>query len=157
MTLRDDINKSIKKANIKGFKFVRLTAYEDLLRRIAEKFIVQGRAGLKYVWLWEHFHEPTVSSNEQDAIKLLELKLPKDQSYWFLASEENGKYWVAEGIGEGIIQVLKEMYCFEYYIIERNFRWIVCENHHGTLIQAGKHGIVGAEQTSAPDAKSRGV
>jgi hypothetical protein len=157
MTLRDDINKVIKEADIKGFNFVRLTAYEDLLDRIAEKFFVQGRDGLKYAWLWEQFHEPTMSYNEQDAIKFMDSRLPKDQSYWFLASEESGKYWVAEGTGDGIIQVLKEMYCFEYYIIERKFCWIVCENHHGSLIQAGKHGIMGAEQTSAPDAKSRGV
>ncbi len=157
MTLRDDINKAVKKARIKGFSFVRLTAYEDLLGRIAKRFLVKGRDALNYVWLWEHFLGPTVSYNEQDTIRFLDSRLPKDQSYWFLASEENGKYWVAEGTGDGIIQVLKEMYSFEYYIIERKFLWIVCENHHGTLIQAGKQGIVGAEQTSAPDAKSRGV
>ncbi|CAB1081102.1 hypothetical protein D1AOALGA4SA_8761, partial [Olavius algarvensis Delta 1 endosymbiont] len=34
-----DINKAVKKARIKGFNFVRLTAYEDLLGRIAKRFI----------------------------------------------------------------------------------------------------------------------
>ncbi|CAB1071756.1 hypothetical protein D1AOALGA4SA_1342, partial [Olavius algarvensis Delta 1 endosymbiont] len=47
-----DINKAVKKARIKGFNFVRLTAYEDLLGRIAKRFLVKGRDALNYVWLW---------------------------------------------------------------------------------------------------------
>ncbi|CAB1082385.1 hypothetical protein D1AOALGA4SA_10009, partial [Olavius algarvensis Delta 1 endosymbiont] len=51
--------------------FVRLTAYEDLLGRIAKRFLVKGRDALNYVWLWEHFLGPTVSYNEQDTIRFL--------------------------------------------------------------------------------------
>lgn len=161
MTLRDEITAILNELSISDFHFVRLTAYEELLDRIAERFLVRGRADLKYIWLWEHFREPAFSFSASSPIGFLGERLPKDQRYWFLASDEDGKYWVADTTGGAMIQVLEEMRCFEYYIVERKLQWILCENHHGVLIQSGLEGILPAElarrdQPSSADASESG-
>jgi hypothetical protein len=149
MTLRDDINAALKEAGISNFHFVRSTAYEELLNRIAEHFLLRGPADLEHIWLWERFREPMLSHHPNDAIQYLENRLPRDRSYWFLASEENGKYWVADTTGADLLRTLKGTYCFEYYIVERKLGWILCENHHGVLIQTGAGGILEAEPCGA--------
>jgi len=136
MTLRDDINFIIKESNIKGFSFDRLTAYKKLLNRIADKFLINGRMDLNHVWLWDRFRNPKVISTNTDSSNLLTEYLLFNELYWFLASEEDGKYWVAESTGKAIIQIIDEMYLFEYYIVERNLNWILCENHHGAFIKS---------------------
>ena len=146
MTLRDDINDAVKSCGISDFEFLRLTKYEALLNKIASQFLAHGKPDLEYIWLWEHFKEPIAKASEQDPFIFLESRLPLNQQFWFIASDEDGKYWVACGKAKSILTVLKEMYLFEYYIIDNKFNWILCENHHGLLIQSGIGGPIGTEQ-----------
>lgn len=135
MTIRDDLNIAIKEKKIGGLTFIRLTKYEAVLNRIAERFLAHGRLSLNYVWLWEHFQNPMVVSTEKQTTSFLTDCLLLNERYWFVASEEDGKYWVAESTGKAIIQVVEEMYPFEYYIAQRDFKWLLCENHHGVFIK----------------------
>jgi hypothetical protein len=135
MTIRDDLNIAIKEVGIKGFTFIRLTKYEAVLNRIAERFLAHGRLSLNYIWLWEHFQNPKVLSTEKQTTSFLKDCLLLKERYWFVASEEDGKYWVAESTGKAIIQVIEEMYPFEYYIAQHDFKWLLCENHHGVFIK----------------------
>ncbi len=136
MSLRDDINEAIKGlANLK-FDFVSLHRYQDILDQVAERFLNRGKRDLNKIWLWNEFRNETGSSQPEDVISELAVLLEPQTSYWFIASDENGKYWVAESNGISIVTVLKEMYGFEYYILDRHMTWILCENHHGMLIEA---------------------
>lgn len=136
MSLRDDINEAIKGlANLK-FDFVSLHRYQDILDQVAERFLNRGKRDLNKIWLWNEFRNETGSSQPKDVISELAVLLEPQTSYWFIASDENGKYWVAESNGISIVTVLKEMYGFEYYILDRHMTWILCENHHGMLIEA---------------------
>lgn len=142
MNLRDELNQAIQKAHIQGFKFLGVTEYKALMDRIADRFLATGRDDLGSCWLWERFRPPATSVKAKKAWKYLETALPLDQSYWFLASEENGKYWAAEATGAAIVILLRKMYGFESYVIERNLEWILCHNHHNLLIQAGTGVII---------------
>ena len=136
MSLRDDINEAIKGlANLK-FDFVSLHRYQDILDQVAERFLNRGKRDLNNIWLWNEFRNETGSNQPEDVISELAVLLEPQTSYWFIASDENGKYWVAESNGISIVTVLKEMYGFEYYILDRHMTWILCENHHGMLIEA---------------------
>jgi len=136
VSLRDDINEAIKGlANLK-FDFVSLHRYQDILDQVAERFLNRGKRDLNKIWLWNEFRNETGSSQPKDVISELAVLLEPQTSYWFIASDENGKYWVAESNGISIVTVLKEMYGFEYYILDRHMTWILCENHHGMLIEA---------------------
>lgn len=136
MSLRDDINEAMKgQANL-TFDFVSLHRFQNILDQVAERFLKGGKKNLNKIWLWNEFLNETKSSQPADVFLVLAELLEPLASYWFIASDENGKYWVAESNGISIITVVKEMYGFEYYILDRQMTWILCENHHGMLIEA---------------------
>ncbi len=136
MNLRDNITKAVGEACIEGFSFVRLTKWEDILHRIAERFLKRGVRDLESVWLWNEFREVTSSSQPADQLGYLREQIEPAEIYWFIASDENGKYWVADATGSAIIRTVEEMYAFEYYVVERHFNWLLCENHHGIFIKS---------------------
>ena len=134
--LRDVITTALSQLPGVDFRFVRLHEYQELLEKIAERFLARGVRDLSKTWLWEYFHTPISGSYPEDSLAELEKRLSPDERYWFLASEEDGKYWVADGTGAGILAVLRETHHFEYYIVERKLSWLLCENHHQCLIEA---------------------
>jgi hypothetical protein len=107
-----------------------------VLETIAEHFLARGKRDLNQVWMYHSFHEVIATSQPRDIFAELKKRLDDEEIYWFLASEQDGKYWVAEGSGAGIIKVIGEMHGFEYYICDRKMGWIFCEDHHGILVEA---------------------
>lgn len=136
MALRDEITKAVRDKSIAGFEFVRLTKWDDVLNRIADKFLRSGTRDLMSIWLWENFRDPITSEQSENPQQWLRNYLDPSGDYWFLATEEDGKYWIAEATGGAIIRVIEEMYGFEYYVVDREMKWILCENHHGVFIRS---------------------
>jgi len=136
VSLRADINEAIKGQENLIFDFVSPHRFEDILDQVAERFLKRGKRNLNQIWLWNEFRNETKSIQSADVILELTSRLEPQDSYWFIASDENGKHWVAASNGSSIITVLIEMYAFEYYILDRKMTWILCENHHGMLIEA---------------------
>lgn len=134
--LRDAINEVLKEHPGIEFRFCRLGQYEAVLDDIAEHFLARGRRDLNQVWMHHSFHEVIATSQPQDIFVELKKRLDEEEIYWFLASEDDGKYWVAEGSGAGIIGVIRKMHDFEYYICDRKMSWILCEDHHGIWVEA---------------------
>lgn len=136
MTLRDDITAALVSVPETDFHFVRLHSFQPILERIADRFLLEGSRDLRFVWLWERLRYQTTSSQPANVLAELEHRLSPEARYWFLASGEHGKLWVADASGAGIMATLREMHYFEYYIVDRHMNWLVCENHHGMLIEA---------------------
>jgi hypothetical protein len=136
MGLRDDITHAVGEAQIEGFSFVRLTKWEGLLHRVAERFLQRGVRDLESVWMWNEFRQVVSTSQPADPLGYLQEQVELASVYWFIASDQHGKYWVAEATGSAIVRVVSEMYGFEYYVVERHLDWIFCENHHGIFIKA---------------------
>ena len=134
MALRDAITKAIQDESISDFHFVRLTKWEDILNRIANRFLRNGNPDLNSIWLWETFRGPLKTEQPSDPMQWLQDYLDSSENYWFIATEEDGKYWIAEATGTAIIRLIEEMYAFEYYVVDRQMNWILCENHHSVFI-----------------------
>ena len=148
MALRDAITKAVRDESISGFDFVRLTKWEDVLNQIADKFLRNGTRDLKSIWLWESFREPITFKQPDDPLQCLRDSLDSSTDYWFIATEDDSKYWIAEATGGAIIRVIEEMYGFEYYVVDRGMNWILCENHHSVFIQSdqpNRNGEQGAD------------
>lgn len=137
-TLRDNINETIKCENIIDIDFVRLNHWEWILDKLANAFLSNGKQSLSKIWLWEELKTPYTPLNEKDGWSLLKETLNNDFLYWFIASDEDGKYWVMDGKGASIIRLIENGQCFEYYIIDKKFNWMLCENHHGQIYAAGE-------------------
>ena len=137
MNLRDSINDAIKTGAIVEIRFVRIHQWQWVLETFAERFLINRKKDLDRSWLWESIVEPYISSQPDNAIDQVRSALQDGSSYWFVASEEDGKYWVLQGSRKGIVTLLSEMHCFEYYILTNNFDSMMCEDHHGVLYIKG--------------------
>lgn len=77
-----------------------------------------------------------------DPVKTLEQLIPASESVWFIAEARGkkhvGNFWLYEGEVSAICAVLRECPAFEYYVVEKKMRWLVCENHHNVLIASGE-------------------
>lgn len=154
MSLRDNINQAVGEARIEGFSFVRLTKWEGILHRIAERFLKRGVRDLESVWMWNEFREVVSSSRPADSLGYLREQIDPAGVYWFIASDEHGKYWIAEATGAAIVRTVGEMYGFEYYVAERHLDWILCENHHGLFIKAHPAETPSGEQAVRGNSRS---
>ena len=136
-TLRDELNSIICSEEIKGINFVRLNQWQWILEKIANTFLSHGKLSIKRVWLWDSLKEPYESYQPDDALSELGGLLNASESYWFIASDEAGKYWVLEGTGSAVITLLEKSRCFEYYVTNKEISWLICENHHNVMIIKG--------------------
>lgn len=136
-TLRDDLNEVINSENISGLKFLRMNNWQWILDRLAEEFLSDGKRSLDRIWLWDSIKEPYQSYQPDNSIEELASLLTDSETYWFIVSDEDGKYWVLEGTGEAIVRVVSDTYYFEYYITDKNISWMICENHHGAMVLKG--------------------
>jgi hypothetical protein len=134
--LRDRINDVLNEHPEIEFRFCGLGRYEAVLDGIAECFLSRGRHDPARVWMWDSFENIQESFVPGDVFAELRKRLHSEEIYWFIASEEDGKYWVAEASGAAIPELLGETHAFEYYIIDRKMTWLLCKNHHDTLIEA---------------------
>lgn len=137
--LRDELNRVINSENISSISFVRLNEWQWVLNNLANTFLVYGEKDLERIWLWESFKEPYTSFQPENSISELEGFLNATEQYFFIASDEDGKYWVMEGTGASIICLISNSFCFEYYIANKSISWLLCENHHGVMVQASSN------------------
>jgi hypothetical protein len=137
-TLRDEINEVIGSENIEGLEFLRMNDWQWILDKLADNFLSQGNRSLERIWLWDSIKKPFTSYQPDDGIEEIRSFLNRSDSYWFIATDEDGKYWVLEGTGQAIVSVLSESRCFEYYITNKKITWLICENHHGVMVLKGK-------------------
>lgn len=127
---------------------VRQTHYGAVLNQILETFTVYGSQGRDRPWLWEGFkgERYAVYLGEPEGYRWLPRLLPPDERVWLMTEDwdgqkRNGHYWVFEGRVGTIEAVLGKLFAFEYYIVAKNFEWLLCENHHNALIGVGSRMI----------------
>ena len=134
MTLRDELSEVMCSNKIEDLEFLRVNRWQWILEKFAETFLSQGKLSLQRIWLWESVKKPYQYYQAEDTIKELEKILDTYEKYWFIVTDEDGKYWVLEGTGVAIIKVISESRYFEFYITDKMFSWFVCENHHNEII-----------------------
>lgn len=92
-------------------------------------------------WLWEVFHRPasSVTFADQKAFARLPRVVPDpEESLWFVVEDDGGNgFLVYECSASVATRVIGECFGFEYYLVDRSMRWLVCENHHDRLIAVG--------------------
>jgi len=136
-TLRDELNDVISSEKIQDLEFIRMNDWQWIMDKLAGSFLSHGKKSLERIWLWDSIKEPYKSYQPDDGIGELKSLLNESESYWFIASDEDGKYWVLEGTGKALVKVLSETRYFEYYITDKAISWLICENHHGVMVLKG--------------------
>ena len=136
-TIRDELNEVINSGRIQGLEFLRMNDWQWIMDKLANNFLSHGKTSLDRIWLWDSIREPYTNYQPEDGVEELRYLLSESESYWFIASDEDGKYWVLEGTGSSIVNALSETRYFEYYITNKDITWLICENHHGVMVLKG--------------------
>ncbi len=93
-------------------------------------------------WWWEDFRQDNfIISGFEEPYKHLINIIPNIQEKVWLITEDDGKvrFQIYECRPEILTKLIGECYGFEYYIINKEMKWLICENHHGILIGIGEN------------------
>ena len=152
MTLiTEEINGAIKTLSVKENEFKRLPDSEakSLYYELLETFVDGGDRK----WWWESFKNKTKSLvfNDNKGFERLLSFIPNNkEKVWFIAEEDQMEFYpIYEGTPEAIVKIIGECYAFEYYIIPKSKEWLLCENHHNTVIGSGEAVVNQMESKSA--------
>ena len=57
---------------------------------------------------------------------------------WFIAEDSQLPYYpIFEFNTENAVKIIGECFAYEYYIVPKHKRWLLCENHHDDAIGVG--------------------
>jgi hypothetical protein len=92
-------------------------------------------------WWWESFHKPyTFASFESgDGWRYIPQITPDpNELVWFIAEESRlPHYPIFETSPLIASKIIGECYGFEYYLVSKDYSWLVCENHHNMVFAVG--------------------
>ena len=93
-------------------------------------------------WWWEDFRIPAVTRHFADGRGFEWLTWivpsPAEVVWWIVEEARRPFFAVYEADVATIQQILGECYPFEYYLIPKDRRWLLCENHSDVLCAIGE-------------------
>ena len=92
-------------------------------------------------WWWEDFKQKSFSFlNSDRSFEILNDIIPETKDkLWLMIEDDEEQIFPIYEIQPGIIQqVIGECFAFEYYIIDKNKDWLICETHDNQLIGIGE-------------------
>ena len=136
----EEIETAVKNMGLKENDIRLLPAEENrlLYGALVERFVSGGDRK----WWWEAFKEEAASQVFDDGMgfkRIPELVPDAKQKLWFVVEEDQMEFYpIYETTTEVASAVIGECYGFEYYLAPKDQRWLICENHHNTIIGIGK-------------------
>lgn len=132
----ENIKEVISTLNLND-EFDLLSKEETLMNfiKIENKFV--NKKGLR--WLWEDFKLQYEIIEENDKPwENINSFIPDGCEKVLLMIESDSKFYPIFKCNPKLIPtVLNECYWFEYYIIDLEHNWLICENHHNTIFVTG--------------------
>lgn len=138
-SVKDEIRTALESLNISSVCFRELpdSEGEEVYRRALRHFVPEGKPR----WWWEHFKSGiSVDFPSGDGWRHIPEFVPNACEHVLFIVEDDSLpfYPVYDATPFAITEVIGECYGFEYYLVERNFQWLLCENHHNRMIGLGK-------------------
>ncbi|WP_157601007.1 DUF6756 family protein [Persicobacter sp. CCB-QB2] len=91
-------------------------------------------------WWWEDFKQASFDFQkyEKPFEKLKEIIPDQNEKVWLMVEDDQEADYPIYDCNPSIIgEIIGECFGFEYYVINKNKDWLLCENHHGRLIGLG--------------------
>ena len=92
-------------------------------------------------WWWEDFRQESFSFKHHDyPFELLNEIMPETNTkVWLMVEDDYEEFYpIYETRPEIIKDIIGECFGFEYYIVDKDKEWLICENHHDRLIGIGE-------------------
>jgi hypothetical protein len=138
-TIVDEIQSASKRLGLASGELVLLAQADS--DRVYRAALHQFVGAEDRRWWWEAFRERGVSVPfpAGDGWRKLPSIVPNpSDSAWFIAEDDHmPQFPVFETSAEVAARVIGECYGFEYYMVAKDFSWLVCETHHNVVCAVG--------------------
>lgn len=103
-----------------------------ILSEIQSKFII----GNPRAWWMSLATEPTIQAFDDNTgyLHLCELAPAHSGDIWFVVDEDNEDKLIFSAPLNKIPSVLENCRFFEYYVVDKDLKWVIAENDHGDLL-----------------------
>lgn len=153
-SLRAEIAQIIKSTNTPEKEFRSLSIYDDwnkIEEKIYHSFCQPYYTKQRNNWFWNFFKLDTFSLSNlpERPEKYLDKLIDETESIWFVINEtvnEIDKLWFYEGKIKTIQMIINESWFDELYLISKKYEWLICINHHDTLIATGEKATIRLKQ-----------
>lgn len=137
-SVKDEIRAAIERLSLSPDVFRELpdNDAERIYRSALRRFVPEGEPR----WWWEHFSsDVAVDFPAGDGWQHITEFIPDAQEHvWFIVEDDSLPFYpVYDATPFAIRGVIAECYGFEYYIVQREFQWLLCETHHNRMVGVG--------------------
>ena len=137
--VKKEISTAIKtlKYTDEQIKLLEFDSGKELYFDLLDRFVKSGDRR----WWWEDFKQESFGFDtyERPFEKLTEIIPDLDENVWLMVEDDEEEFYPIFDCKPSIIgQVIGECFGFEYYVIDKNKNWLICENHHDRLIGLGQ-------------------
>ncbi len=140
MSVREEIEAAVGRLALLPEQFADVS--EDEARRLFDTFLSHFTGDINARWWWEHFTLPTSTVRFADGkafTRIMDMVPDTKERVWFVAEDDQAPFFpVYEATPAAAQEVIGECYGFEYYLIAKDLTWLLCENHHDTMIGVGE-------------------
>jgi hypothetical protein len=102
---------------------------------------------------WEAFSQPSAEIHIPDGTgftRLTEFTPEPDEPCWLMVEDfESNEFPIYEATPQLAVRLIGECHGFEYYLIAKDRRWLICENHHNVVIGVGSEVVAAINQAAA--------
>lgn len=105
-------------------------------RSAQDAFVTKPEA----TWWWTVLRPPVASLRygEKDGLTLLLRLVPSETTVVLVVTDDEHTPWPAfEGSLREVVTMLREARVFEFWIVTRDWRWIVFDTHNNELVVSG--------------------
>lgn len=133
----NEIEQAIKTLNLSQTDICLVSDVKSLYLELLSHFVKSGDRK----WWWEDFKQESFHFMDyefpfQELINII----PKEiNTVWLMVEDNEEQYYPIYDCKPSIISnLIEECSAFEYYVIDKNKQWLLCENHSDRLIGIGK-------------------
>lgn len=120
----------------------------DLFNDLLDTFVEGGDRR----WWWESFRSPSESVEFKDSKgfeRLTNIVPDSKEIVWFVIEDDHREHYpIFQSSTENAVKIIGDCFGYEYYLVSKDKKWLLCENHHNYIIGVG-NSVVSAIQRVA--------
>ena len=143
--ITEEIQSAINSLNLNALvKRVDASIEEELFYDLLNTFVEGGDRR----WWWEAFKAPSDFFCPESGYEALTSLVPDIyEKVWFVVEDDQLSYYpIYEATTDQVVKIVGECFSYEYYLIPKDKRWLLCETHHNSIVGIGKEVIRKIEQ-----------
>jgi len=135
-TVKTEIAQAIKTLNLQEADICLVADVKNVYLELLAYFVKSGDRR----WWWEDFKQEAFYfiAYEKPFEELINIIPKESYSVWFMVEDDDENYYPIYNSKPAVISnIIGECSAFEYYVIDKNKQWLLCENHSDQLIGVG--------------------